>query len=278
MRTLSPSELDEAIARIDYLGYAVVPSVFSEAAVARLLQKVQILHSAGQSLAQQSGASANQLSDKYVYHLQFQDIAFLDILTRTNLLDTLKPFLNDPYYAQLPQGDPNFLLAYYNARSSVAPLALHIDSYVPSAGRFTTSMQIAVSLNGQTRQNGATTVVPGSHRIPTYPDRTRPELAEVIECTAGDVMIWDSRLWHGALENLARSDRWSLIATFRPWWMKQNYDPVRGTPDHIYQKMDDRQRALLGFLSLPAKNETEKISLKQGYADLLPSVADYRTR
>lgn len=194
------------------------------------------------------------------------------------MLQTLKPFLNDPYYQKIDDDDINFILAYYNARSSVAELPLHIDNYFPTGGDHPNSMQIVFSLSGQDAQNGATVVVPGSHRIQNFPDRSISQISQVVNCEPGDVIVWDSRLWHGALENKTGQDRWSLVATFRPWFMKQNFDVVRGLSESIFQLSTPQEKALLGFLSLPVVDETERINLKQGYSDLKTELNEYRER
>ena len=278
IKRLSASEVESAITRIEYLGYAVIPGVLSKELTQRILEKVKKLFGNANPVGENPGVPTNQLNDKYVYHLQYKDSDFLSILTDENLLELVKPFLNDPYYTQLAPDQFNFLLAYYNARSSVDPLKLHIDNYIPTGGYHPNSMQIVFSLNGQNAQNGATTVVPGSHNMQKDPDRKAQGIEQVLECDPGDVIVWDSRLWHGALENVTRADRWSLVATFRPWWAKQNFDPVRGLSEAIFSRLNPQQKALLGFLSLPPKDESEKVSLKQGYKDLLGTLDDYRKR
>ncbi|WP_282611374.1 phytanoyl-CoA dioxygenase family protein [Pelagibius sp. Alg239-R121] len=275
---LSDLDLENTVKMIDYAGYAVLPKFFDfETVLKPILALTKELNRSldAESL---SNLAPNQQRDKYVYHLHYKHIAYLSLLTDYGLLKPLRPFLQDPYYRQIPGEDENFLLAYYNARSSVDPLPLHIDNYVPSSGYHPNSMQVVISLSGQNRENGATIIVPGSHRLPRYPDRELEGLGEVLCCDPGDVVIWDSRLWHGALENKSGRDRWSLVATFRPWWVKQNFDPVRGVSEDIYAQATNQQKALLGFLSLPPKDETDRISPKQGYDDLLPTIADYRNR
>ena len=53
---------------------------------------------------------------------------------------------------------------------------------------------------------------------------------------SGDLIIWDSRLWHGALENKSGLDRWALVATLTSWFVKQSMDIPRGLPKKIYSK------------------------------------------
>jgi hypothetical protein len=278
MRELAPQAIERAIQEVRVFGYTVIPDALPEDTRRALLDLVETHHQVAEAPDAASGVSSNQAQDKYVYHLQYKDILFLDILSGwITGMEILKPFLHDPYYRQLPTETYNFLIGYYNARSSVAALPLHIDNYVPSLGSYPNSMQIVFSLNGQNAENGATIIVPGSHNAGNYPDRDLTDKAQSLECAPGSAIIWDSRVWHGAAENRNGLDRWSLVATFRPWFLKQNFDPARGTPEAIYAKMNDQQKALMGFLSRPPKDESEKISLKEGFEGLRSTVAAYRT-
>jgi ectoine hydroxylase-related dioxygenase (phytanoyl-CoA dioxygenase family) len=275
-RNVSTSQIKEHINDIKYSGYTVVREFLDKDTVEILLALVEKHATNKDDL---TNVSSNQALDDYAYHLQFKDEKFIHLFGQSNILKILQPFLNDPYYSKIPADLPNFILAYYNARSSVAPLDLHIDSYVPSVSAFTTSMQISFSLSGQNKDNGATTIVPGSHNLNSFPDRSaKLSGLEVLECEPGDAIIWDSRLWHGALENFSGKKRWSLVATFRPWWAKQNFDPVSGVSELIYSRLSSLEKGLLGFLSLPAIDELDKVALKEGYNDLLGSVNEYKLK
>lgn len=135
-------------------------------------------------------------------------------------------------------------------------------------------MQAAFVLEDQDEENGCTTIVPGSHRLGTYTDRefgpVRP-----LHSKPGDIVIWDSRLWHGTLPNKSNRTRWSFIATFTSWWVKPAMDATRSLPDEIYRELRSDQKALLGFCSIPPANEMQRSNTKCGYDALLPSVRDY---
>jgi hypothetical protein len=273
---IEPSAIPDHINDIKYSGYTIVKNFLSKDTVDVLLALVEKHSTSNEKLV---NVSSNQALDDYAYHLQYKDEKFIHLFGQSNILQILQIFLNDPYYRKIPDDKPNFILGYYNARSSVAPLDLHIDSYVPFFSSFTNSMQISFSLSGQTKDNGATFVIPGSHTLNSFPDRSaKLSTQKILECEPGDAIIWDSRLWHGALENLSGKKRWSLIATFRPWWAKQNFDPVSGLPEHIYSSLSPVEKGLLGFLSLPPIDEQDKIALKEGYVDLLDNVNEYKIK
>ena len=122
--------------------------------------------------------------------------------------------------------------------------------------------------------NGCTVVVPGSHQSGRYSDRSLKKRIPLI-AEAGDIAIWDSRLWHGTLDNLSNKSRWVLIATFTRWWVKQSMDMTRKLPQDIYEQLTDAEKLMLGFCSIPPFDETGSIHTKKSYEELKPNVADY---
>jgi len=74
--------------------------------------------------------------------------------------------------------------------------------------------------------NGATLIVPGSHRQSNNPtgdngvDIYEPLPGELsVEGVAGSVMVMDSRMWHATSENVSDGPRVGLAIRFAPWWL-----------------------------------------------------------
>ena len=132
-------------------------------------------------------------------------------------------------------------------------------------------------LEDQTPERGCTVVVPGSHLSDAYADQAAFAQAVPIPSKAGDMVIWDSRLWHGALGNSTGASRWSLIGTFVRWWMKQNFDVTGTLPQSVYDALNDDEKTILGFCSMPPRDEYQRTDMKSGHADLRPQVGDYRS-
>lgn len=221
-----------------------------------------------------SGRPDRDISDKVIYNLQNKDQKFIDLLTQPLAKRICMSKLNDAYYRAIPSDKPNYIIGYYNARTSGNKLDLHIDSCVPNPGKWCTSMQVTFLLDDMDESNGCTVVVPGSHRSGEFSDRSLTKDVPVI-AQAGDLVIWDSRTWHGTRENSRNASRWALVATLTRWWMKQTMDITRSLPDEIYRFLTDEQKAMLGFCSIPPRDEYERINTKCGYDSLKPSVRDY---
>lgn len=91
-----------------------------------------------------------------------------------------------------------------------------------------------------TCENGATFILPGSHRFDENPaaggmdgvDQDAPHVDERQAVgSAGSVLLYDSRLWHAVASNRSDEPRVALIVRYAPWWL--NLTPtMRGTPDH----------------------------------------------
>ena len=273
MRKLDEKEVITHLKNLDVYGYTLLQSVFDKSKIKSLKSKLD-KHYIKIEDVESYGLPARDSQDKIIYNLQNKDFEFIELLSSQTIKSMLIPKLNDAYYRFLDASLPNYILSFFNARSSGLALDLHIDSYIPAHGDFTWVMQVAFVLDDMNEQNGCTVVVPGSHQSGKYTDRGITNLTQV-HAKAGDVLIWDSRLWHGALENVTGKSRWALIATFSRWWIKQSMDITRSLPNSIYQKLSDEQKLLMGFCSIPPKDELTRIVTKSGYDALFPDVDDY---
>jgi hypothetical protein len=256
-------------------GYTTIRGRLAAERAGALLDALRRLHEArGESALDQPFLNRGH---DVLYGLYREDVAYARVFTGDPLLmEILRELLNDVWYRQIPQDRPNFILRSLMARSSgEGVLPLHLDSFIPSSGETCFSCQIAVVLEDQTAERGCTLVVPGSHRRDRYASQEAMAEAIPLEARAGDVVIWDSRLWHGALGNTTGQSRWSLIATFVRWWIKQNFDITGSLPQAVFEALTDDEKAVFGFCTIPPFDEHERTDIKSGHDQLKPHVADY---
>jgi ectoine hydroxylase-related dioxygenase (phytanoyl-CoA dioxygenase family) len=268
-------DLREKIEEIKQYGYCRLSQVFSLAQTQRLLGLCIEWH---QKTKDRLPAEAHYLSQNQpysVYNLQNKDFHFLETLFASAEVEfILKHFLNDKWYKPIPHDQPNYILRSYCARSSTAALPLHLDSFVPYLGEYTIAMQYVIVLEDQSPANGCTLVVPGSHQCGEYAAQDRLKDAVPIESRAGDVVLWDTRLWHATAANTTSGSRWAILATFTRWWIKQFFNITQNFPQEFYDRLTAEQKAVLGFCSIPYNNEFEGIDFKKGYEGLPASMGE----
>ena len=262
------SNTDENIRQIDEVGYCKIPKVFDSSEMSRALELVRHWHQKTTDSLAENVPFLNR-NQPMVYNLQNKDFYFLKLLFSPTVIEQIfAHFLNDQWFKQIPEGAPNYILRSYLGRSSKAALPMHIDSFVPYLGDHVTIMQMIIVLEDMNEANGCTIVVPGSHKSGVYTTPEASQGALPVEAESGDVVIWDSRLWHGTTENPTDSTRWAIIGTFSRWWIKQAFDIPRVLPQEIYNQLSDREKAILGFCSVPFDTEREGIDMKRGYEGL----------
>jgi ectoine hydroxylase-related dioxygenase (phytanoyl-CoA dioxygenase family) len=271
--TGSLTEYIDAIARD---GYVYIPQAFPPETVAAARERIQYWFD--KTLSSQSARMPRLNRDQpMVYNLQNKDMFFLRMILETESIEAiLKHFLNDPWFSSLPKDAPNYILRSFLARSSNYQMPMHIDSFNPYTGSYCYIMQCSILLEDQFEENGCTVLVPGSHHSGGYAPQESFDSAKSIEGKAGDLVFWDSRVWHGARANRSGGTRWSMIATWCRWWIKQAFDMPGNLPQEIYDQLTDRQRAVLGFCSVPYDDETYGIDMKRSYELLPEQVKDYR--
>jgi len=260
--------MQQAIKDIDTLGYSRLTGVYSAGDVQRALELLNLWRD--KTKDQLAPTPFLDSGQTVVYHLQNKDIFFLRLLFASKEIEKiLIHYLNDVWYKQIPAGQPNYILRAYGARSSNHALPLHIDSYVPYMGSHIFSLQYSIVLEDQDETNGCTIVVPGSHKSGEYADQSALKDAIPIPSKAGDVVIWDSRLWHGTTANISGKTRWAMVATFVRWWIKQVSNVTGSLPKDIYERLNNKEKSILGFCSIPPDNEFKGIDMKAGYDDLI---------
>jgi ectoine hydroxylase-related dioxygenase (phytanoyl-CoA dioxygenase family) len=134
------------------------------------------------------------------------------------------------------------------ARRGGAPMAIHTDqNYVPTETPYPMVVDIAWMLVDFTEANGATRVIPGSHRwnrLPRYGEHydTIPAVGP-----AGTALVFDGRLWHGTGANVTDEPRHALFTYFCRAFVRQQENFTLSTSPEVLQRCSGELKALLGF-------------------------------
>lgn len=225
-------------------GFLVIQSLLSKEVRSEALRRVQAIHAAGLAKGEYSPRVSTEAMIPVVFS---QDPWFLGLLDSPLLDEVLGPILDDP-----TTGEPghNYIIASMSARSSGKAIqGLHIDSRVPSTGSMAWMAVAAIALEDRGKPEGCTYLVPGSHLSGAYPERRKE--AKAVPLKAGDAVIWDGRMWHGALPRTSESMGWTILITFQQWWVKQKFDIPGAISPEVKSTLTPRQVRLLGFNSIP---------------------------
>ena len=111
------------------------------------------------------------------------------------------------------------------------------------------AVQTAWMLDDFTPENGATRVVPGSHRTLKKPAWGYESMDGEIALTApaGSLALWLSHTWHRVGANVTDHPRRAIIGYFSQAWVKPFSDYTRSVPPDVIQRFSPRARYLLGW-------------------------------
>jgi ectoine hydroxylase-related dioxygenase (phytanoyl-CoA dioxygenase family) len=102
------------------------------------------------------------------------------------------------------------------------------------------------ALTDFTSANGATRLVPGSHRreSPSYGAEVGSIPAEM---RRGSVLVWHGSLWHGGGANRTRERRVGIAMNYCAGFVRQQENQQLGIPREIAKRFAPRLRELVGY-------------------------------
>jgi len=98
-----------------------------------------------------------------------------------------------------------------------------------------------------TAENGATRLVPGSHRRDRAPEFGEPVETIAAEMRRGSVLVFHGSLWHGGGANTTAERRVGLAMNYCAGWMRQQENQQLGIPLDVARGFGPRLRKLCGF-------------------------------
>lgn len=235
------SAVADAIARD---GYAVVDRVLAADEVARATDALDATFTAEADVAGDRGWLT--AAHRVAYCLPAKERTFLDLCTHPGLLTVARSVLGDDCVVagfnglDLPAGSPG--------------QDLHRDHPVPTPGT-TLYLHVVVALDAFTTANGATVVVPGSHRDvgATRPPAEQDEPAVAVPVAAGGAVAFDGAVVHAAGPNRTGDRRRALHVFFARPWVQPHWDVPASLPPDVASTLSDEQRRILGVTARPRR-------------------------
>jgi ectoine hydroxylase-related dioxygenase (phytanoyl-CoA dioxygenase family) len=127
------------------------------------------------------------------------------------------------------------------------PQFLHRDEDLwPFPNTFEIMANAMWMIDDFTIENGATRLIPGSHR---WPRDREPVPGEALSATApaGSVVLWLGGVLHGGGANASQDTRRGLVISYRLGWLASAEKLLLSTPLEIARKLPERVQRLLGY-------------------------------
>ena len=185
--------------------------------------------------------------DGTIHHLPAHEddiyLDFLDWLCKSELHQFIRNYF---------QG--NFILNSYGGLKNLPSKPSYVTKVHRDirffSGDFPLMLNMLVMLDDFTIENGATYVLSGSHKISAKPDDETFYLkADRVTGKKGDVLFFNSNLWHAAGVNKTQIQRRALTLTFTKPFMKQQLDYSKAIGYDKLKTLSPEMQQLAGFFS-----------------------------
>lgn len=124
-----------------------------------------------------------------------------------------------------------------------------------------------------TSENGATHIVPGSHKW-SFDRQARRDESEQAVMRAGSVLLYNGTVIHSGGENRSTAPRTALNVTYTLGWLRQEENQYLSCPPEIAKNFDQELTDLLGYsfgnYSLGFYTDPQKTG---GFSDIMPPEA-----
>jgi ectoine hydroxylase-related dioxygenase (phytanoyl-CoA dioxygenase family) len=197
---------------------------------------------------------ANKSGEKVVFNLHNKSLKWMQLFENQTVISLLDNILKEGSYGNR---EPYYLnnISARSPKKGFPGQQLHIDSNLPGIN-YPIIVNVLWLINDFTEANGATRIVPGSHKWKYFPpDGVRHKDEILVEAEKGSAIVFNANLWHGGGENTLGENRWAVALGYARWFIKPSFDFMHNTPLPIYDELTTSQKELLGFNLIPPKDE-----------------------
>lgn len=237
---MDAAQIDQHLARIEVDGYTIIEDAIDPELNDSLRDTLRGLFV--ELDVQPKGNRAEGFATRRLYNLIPRADVFQKLPVQDNVLPIVEQLL-----------EPECLLSGTTAMD-IGPgerlQGLHADDGLFKIGRPHRAMMSTTiwALTDFTAENGATRIVPGSHREPGHPKPNDESAAIAAEMPAGSVLIMDSQLWHcGGPNTTADEWRLGLNVQYVRGFFRTQQNHYLSIPHEQLRSYPQRLRELLGF-------------------------------
>lgn len=236
---LSEADITTHAQRIRDDGYTVIERAADPALVAALISAVERIerdHQLGCAKTSFEGFKTLRVNNLLTY-----DEVFWDVPLHSSVLPIVEAVLDKECLLS------SFCSLVLGPGQEAQPI--HEDTQLIPLPRphIPITLNAIWALSDFTAINGATRIIPGSHKYATSPVYGQDYDALTATMPAGSVMLFDSALWHGGGPNNSEARRFAFSCAYCWGWMRQQENLQLGIPQEIAQRFPRRLQELCGY-------------------------------
>ena len=238
MSAVLTTDLKKAKADLGEHGYCLIEGLLTPERVAELRGRLAEL--AEQEIADGTDYVYEDGSNQRIWTLLNKGQMFVDLALDATVEELMNHLLG--YGFLLSNIDANI------AGPGGKPMFIHADqSYVPPPWPYAYVANCMWMLDDFTPENGATRIVPASHKLGQNPDFASPPETVPVCAPAGTALVFDGRLWHQTGANVTTDQRrFGILAYYcRPFIRQQENWFLSLDPGVL--EANPRLRPLLGY-------------------------------
>ena len=248
---------EAALERLRGDGFVLVKDAVDAATLALARDKLDELHRLDVA---EFGADALLAMGEYgtLRFPMVRDRFFLDLIDLPSTMPLVERVLGPACILHLQNG-----IVMFPARRHQQS-AFHQD-FRPWLNGADVSLNVFLFVDAFAPENGATIVVPGSHRDEQRTSEAELERSAVqLSGAAGTALVFDSRLWHKGGTNSATEPRRAINMQYTRAFIRQQVDYARCLPEGEYEALPERIQQLLGrYVRLPTSSAEFRVPPEQ---------------
>jgi ectoine hydroxylase-related dioxygenase (phytanoyl-CoA dioxygenase family) len=236
----APDLAQEVAQCVDECGYAIVADILDPATCARLVDEVDRVEREGSIDYGHNDFEGHRT--RRIFNLIAHGPPFRELVINEVMLDLMDALLGDDF---LLSGTTSMHISPGETHQ-----LLHADDGMISLPRphVATLATTLWALCDFTADNGATRLVPGSHRLEAMPRPGEVHESIAAEMPAGSALVLHGSTWHGGGANrTADVERYGLSIQYVAGWCRQQQNLMLGTSKALAATYPRRLQELIGY-------------------------------
>lgn len=239
---LDPELAGRVATTVDAQGYAIIEDVIDAGTCAALIEEVDRVEREHDIAFGQNEFEG--FETRRIFNLIARGPRFRDLVIEPRVLAVVEAILGEGF---LLSGTTSMHIG-----PGETVQLLHADDGMISLPRPHPATMVTTlwALSDFTAENGATRLIPASHKregiVPTPEEEARETISAVMK--AGSVLVFHASLWHGGGANTTKDvERYGLSIQYVAGWCRQQQNLMLGTPRETVASYPRKLQELIGY-------------------------------